>query len=111
LVAGVEGNLGAIGFFGYAYYQAEGELLGLVAIDGVVPTAVSVEDGSYALARPLFLYADAGIISAKPQVGQFLSFYLSTVNDVIDEVGYFPASELSSRLAKLIILSLTDMGM
>ncbi|MDX2076972.1 MAG: substrate-binding domain-containing protein [bacterium] len=111
LVAGIEANLGAIGFFGYAYYQAEGDALGLVAIDGVVPNAVSVEDGSYSLARPLFIYSDAGIISEKPQVGQFISFYLSTVNEVIDEVGYFPASELSLRVSKLIILALTDTGM
>lgn len=113
LVAGIEdaAKPGAIGFFGYAYYQAEGEALGLVAIDGVTPNAVSVEDGSYALARPLFIYSDAGIISAKPQVGQFISFYLSIVNDVIDEVGYFPASELSLRVSKLLILALTDMGM
>ncbi|MCU0480675.1 MAG: fasciclin domain-containing protein [Anaerolineae bacterium] len=111
LVAGIEANVGAIGFFGYAYYQAEGDLLGLVAIDGVVPTAVTVEDGSYSLARPLFIYSDAGIISAKPQVGEFISFYLSIVNDVIDEVGYFPASDLSLRVSKLVILALTDMGM
>lgn len=111
LVAGIEANVGAIGFFGYAYYQAEGDALNLVAINGVTPNAVSVEDGSYTLARPLFLYADAGIISAKPQVGQFLSFYLNTVNDVIDEVGYFPASDLSTRAARLIILALTDTGM
>lgn len=111
LVAGIEANVGAIGFFGYAYYQAEGDALSLVAINGVTPNAVSVEDGSYALARPLFLYADAGVISAKPQVGEFLSFYLSTVNDVIDEVGYFPASDLSTRAARLIILALTDTGM
>ncbi|MCL4252545.1 MAG: substrate-binding domain-containing protein [Anaerolineae bacterium] len=111
LVAGIEGNAGAIGFFGYAYYQAEGDALSLVAIDGVVPTAVTVEDGSYSLARPLFIYSDAGIISAKPQVGQFISFYLSIVNDVIDEVGYFPASDLSLRVSKLVILALTDMGM
>ncbi len=111
LVEGVESQIYSIGFFGYAYYQAEGERLKLVSIDGVYPTAVTVEDGSYRLARPLFLYADAGVISAKPQVGAYLSFYLSTVNDVIDEVGYFPASELSTRLARLIILSLTDTGM
>lgn len=111
LVEGVESNLGGIGFFGYAYYQAEGDRLKLVSIDGVAPNAVTVEDGSYRLARPLFLYADAGIISAKPQVGAYLSFYLSTVNDVIDEVGYFPASELSMRVSKLIILALTDKGM
>jgi len=111
LVAGIEGNVGAIGFFGYAYYQAEGEALSLVAIDGVTPNAVSVEDGSYSLARPLFIYSDAGIISEKPQVGQFISFYLSIVNDVIDEVGYFPASELSLRVSKLLILALTDAGM
>lgn len=111
LVAGIEANVGAIGFFGYAYYQAEGDALSLVAINGVTPNAVSVEDGSYSLARPLFLYADAGVISAKPQVGEFLSFYLNIVNDVIDEVGYFPASDLSTRAARLIILALTDTGM
>jgi hypothetical protein len=30
---------------------------------------------------------------------------------VIDEVGYFPASDLSLRVSKLVILALTDMGM
>lgn len=108
LVDGVEQNLYAIGFFGYAYYFAEQDKMKLVAINGVAPNAISVEDGSYLLARPLFLYADAGIVSAKPQVGQYLSFYLNTVDDVIDQVGYFPASELSKRVAKLIVLALTD---
>jgi phosphate transport system substrate-binding protein len=27
----------------------------------------------------------------KPQVAAFINFYLSSVNDVIDAVGYFPA--------------------
>ena len=29
----------------------------------------------------------------KPQVAAFINFYLTRVNEVIDEVGYFPASD------------------
>ena len=29
----------------------------------------------------------------KPQVAAFINFYLTRVNDVISDVGYFPASD------------------
>ena len=32
----------------------------------------------------------------KPQVAAFIDYYLTNVNDVIGEVGYFPASEKPS---------------
>ncbi len=32
-------------------------------------------------------------MKSKPQVAAFINFYLTHVNEVIDEVGYFPASE------------------
>ena len=47
----------------------------------------------YPLARPLFMYTTPGIIAEKPQVGQFLTYALNNVNDVIAEVGYFPLGE------------------
>ena len=33
------------------------------------------------------------VLDEKPQVGAFLDYYLGNVNDVIDEVGYFPVSD------------------
>ncbi len=93
LVQGVEGDVGGIGYFGYAYYTENADALKILTIDGVEPTAESAENGSYPLARPLFIYSAAEVMVEKPQVAAFISYYLQVVNDVITEVGYFPASE------------------
>jgi phosphate transport system substrate-binding protein len=93
LVQGVEGSPYAIGFFGFAYYQENTDKLNVLSVEGVAPTAETAEDGSYPLARPLFLYSDAEILRAKPQVAAFIYFYLTNVNDEIGDVGYFPVSD------------------
>ncbi len=103
LVQGVEGNKYAIGYFGYAYYKAQADRLKVLTVNDVVPSEATAEDGSYLLARPLFIYSDAGILKAKPQVAGFISYYLENVNDLIGTVGYFPASEeaLNTGIADL----------
>jgi len=100
LVQGIEGSPYAIGYFGYAYYQENEDKLKALAVESVEPTAESAEDGSYPLARPLFIYSDAQIIQEKPQVGAFINFYLTNVNDEILDVGYFPASAAALGNAK-----------
>ena len=92
LVGSIKRNPYSIGFFGYAYYLNNRDDLRIIALDAVRPSATTVEDGSYALARPLFIYSDAGIMRQQPQVRDFISYYLSRVEDVIVDVGYFPAS-------------------
>jgi phosphate transport system permease protein len=92
LAASVAGDPFATGFFGYAYYQEHADTLRLVPIEGVHPTTETVESGAYPLARPLFIYSTAEIMEQKPQVAAFVNYYLNNVNQVIDEVGYFPAS-------------------
>ncbi len=52
-----------------------------------------MDNGTYPLARPLFIYSDATILAEKPQVAAFIYFYLSNVNDNITDVGYFPAPD------------------
>jgi len=91
LVQGVEGSPYALGYFGFAYFTENQGKLKAIAIDGVEPNQASVDAGEYPLARPLFIYSDAKIITEKPQVAAFLYFYLSNVNDNIADVGYFPA--------------------
>jgi phosphate transport system substrate-binding protein len=60
-----------------------------------------VDNGTYPLARPLFIYSDAAIMQEKPQVAAFIYFYLSNVNDNVIDVGYFPApaADLEASMA------------
>jgi hypothetical protein len=38
------------------------------------------------------MYSTANIMNEKPQVAGFLNYVLNNVNDLIGDVGYFPAS-------------------
>lgn len=100
LVQGVESSPNAIGYFGYAYYQENRDRLKILTINGVAPTEETAENGEYPLARPLFIYSDAAIMQAKPQVAAFINFFLTNVNDEIVDVGYFPASTQAINEAK-----------
>ncbi len=104
LVQGVEGSPYAIGYFGFAYYIENADLLKAVAIDAgdgpIVPNEESAEAGTYPLARPLFIYSDATILAEKPQVAAFINYFLTNVNDNILDVGYFPASVEALNTAK-----------
>lgn len=111
LLEGVANNDWAIGFFGYAYYAENQDVLNILDIDDVTPNQENVDAALYPLARPLFIYTDAGIVAEKPQVGEFVSYYMSNTNDLIGEVGYFPANPFEFNLSRLIILALTDTGM
>ncbi len=81
----------AVGFFGYAYYAENQDSLNVLAVEGVEATAEAVDAGEYPLARPLFMYTTASIMAEKPQVGAFLNFVLTFVDEEIIGVGYFPA--------------------
>jgi len=97
LVQGVQGSAYAIGYFGYAYFAENEDVLQALTVEGVTPTAESVDDGSYPLARPLFIYSDAAIMQTKPQVAAFINYYLTHVNEEVRDVGYFPAGEALER--------------
>jgi phosphate transport system substrate-binding protein len=91
-----EGDLSttcAIGYFGYAYFQENAGSLQVVTVDGIEPSADTVNDNSYPIARPLYMYTSDAVIQEKPQVAEFMAYYLTIVNDVIGEVGYFPAPD------------------
>lgn len=103
LVQGVAGDEYAIAYFGFAYAMENKGKLRALAIEGVEPSQASVDAGSYPLARPLFLYSDAGIIRDKPQVAAFLTYYLTYVNELIKRVGYFPAPAAELRKSKTLL--------
>ena len=93
-----EGDLSttcAIGYFGYAFFAENSDVLSAVAVDAgdgpVAPGDDSVNEGTYPIARPLFMYTAPSVIAEKPQVAEFIAYYLNNVNSLISEVGYFPA--------------------
>lgn len=100
LVRGVSGDQYAIGFFGFAYYQENKAKLNVLAIDSVQANAANVDNGTYPLARPIFIYSDAKIMNDKPQVAAFIVYYLTYVNEALKEVGYFPAPAAEQKKAK-----------
>lgn len=105
LVNGISNNPNAIGFFGYAYYQAHQDKLQTLSIEGVAPSAQTAESGEYPIARPLFLYSSKQILKEKPQVAEFINYYLSHINEEIDDVGYFPVSEATLTQAKAALVT------
>lgn len=92
LAQGVIGDQYAIGYFGYAYYEENADDLKILSIDGVEASQENVDNSSYPLARPLYIYSTASIMQEKAQIADFINFYLTFVNEEIVDVGYFPAN-------------------
>lgn len=90
-VQGVIRNPGAMGYFGYAYFQQNNERLHALSIDAgagpVAPTAETIASGEYPLARPLFIYVSAEALR-RPQVQRFVQYYLTNASRLAPQVGY-----------------------
>ncbi|HJR52170.1 MAG TPA: PstS family phosphate ABC transporter substrate-binding protein [Gemmatimonadota bacterium] len=92
LVQGVQGDPGALGYFGFAYYEENADRLKLLGVDGgtgcVQPSVEAIETQTYApLSRPLFIYvSDVGL--AKPQVEAFVEFHRQEGAELVRSVGY-----------------------
>ncbi len=93
LVQGVAGSPYAIGYFGFAYAAENTDLIQPISIEGVEASAETVDASEYPLARPLFIYSDSTIMNDKPQVADYIDFFLTYVNEEVIDVGYFPASD------------------
>jgi len=92
LVQGVAGEMGALGYFGLAYYLENKDKLKAVPIDSgngpVSPTPENVIKGTYKpLSRPLFIYV-AKSAADRPEVRVFVEYYLTNVAGLLKEVGY-----------------------
>ena len=96
LVQGVSGDVGALGFFGFAYYdEHRGRVKAVPIAPGgglppVSPTHETIRSGAYhPLSRPVFLYVRADSL-ARPEVRDFVTFYLHHV-DALARAGGFVA--------------------
>jgi phosphate transport system substrate-binding protein len=95
LVRGVQSDRYALGYFGFAYYEENRDDLKLVGIDSgagcVQPSAETVRDNSYQpLSRPLYIYVHKSSLQ-RPEVLDFVTFYLEHAGELASLVGYVPA--------------------
>ncbi|WP_238473509.1 PstS family phosphate ABC transporter substrate-binding protein [Nocardioides cavernaquae] len=98
LVQGVSGTKGAVGFFGYSYFEENAETLKALEVDGgegcVAPSADTARDGSYTpLARPLFIYTNNASYTDKPAVKAFTDFYIENLETIAEESGFIALSD------------------
>lgn len=107
LVQGVQADANALGYFGYAYYIENEASLKALGVDNgegcIMPTPENVTSGRYApLSRPLFIYVNRADLE-RPEVEQFVRFYLENAAALVPEVGYVPleAAEYEASISQI----------
>ena len=74
------------GFFGFSYFLAAKDKLQAASIDGGQPSLKSIQDYSYAVARPLFFYVKKAHIGVIPGLHEFVKEF--TTKKAIGKGGY-----------------------
>jgi phosphate transport system substrate-binding protein len=104
LVQGVSQDIGALGYFGYAYYAENEKRLKAVPVVGkgaknaVAPSMESVLNGSYQpLSRPIFIYVNEKSYQ-NPAVREFVEFYMRHGSKLSKEVKYVPLPDRAYTL-------------
>jgi phosphate transport system substrate-binding protein len=104
LVQGVEGDQGALGYFGFSYYEQNKDRLNLVGVDAgngcVKPSLETIQDGSYKpLSRPLFMYPSDKAIK-RPEVKAFLDYVNQNADQVAQAAEIVPMTSAQASRAK-----------
>jgi len=104
LVTGVEGDKGGLGYFGFSYYEAQKDKMGLVKVDAgdgcVAPSKETIQDGSYKpLARPIFMYPSDKAL-ARPEVKAFMEFIVANQEAIADAAKIVPLTAEQAEKAK-----------
>ena len=97
IVNGVVSSQGALGYFGFAYFEENQGSLKAVDIENedgvcVTPSTDAIADGSYnPMSRPLFFYVKKEAYETKPEVKAFVDYQVDPANSqFIADAGYIP---------------------
>jgi phosphate transport system substrate-binding protein len=101
IVQGITGNPTSLGWVGFAFFEENADVLKAIDIDGgdgcVTPTAESIASFEYPLSRPLFIYVNTDAAAEKPELAEFVDFYLSQTGLAsVSDAGYvqLPAADI-----------------
>ncbi len=107
LVHGVAGDTGALGYFGFSYYEANKNKLKVIGIDPgtgtpVTPSLDVIRGGTYKpLSRPLFLYVNPESYK-RAEVKAFVKFIFDNAKSIVEHprVNYVALSEEFYNLSR-----------
>jgi phosphate transport system substrate-binding protein len=77
IVGTIEKTPGALGVFGYSFLEENGNRIKGAAVNGVKPSAQTIANGSYPLARSLYIYVKKDQIGVTPGLKEFVSEFVS----------------------------------
>ncbi len=107
-VQGVAGNVGAMAFIPFSYFQEySDQVKGLSIDDGngcVAPEAANVFDGSYTpLGRALYMFPSAAALQ-RPEVVAFYTFVIENSELIAEAAGVVPLTS-EQREAELVVIN------
>ena len=93
IIENIAGSPSSLGWVGYAFADESSDSVKLLEVDGgegcVAPTPETIGNGEYPIARPLFIYVNAGEAADRPELAAFVDFYLSDEGiDSVTEADY-----------------------
>ena len=96
-VQAVAGDKGALGYFGFSYFEENQNTLRAVEIDGgagcVAPSPETAQDGTYTpLSRPLFIYVKKESFQ-RPEVQEFVKYYLDNIDAIAGAALFIPPTQ------------------
>jgi phosphate transport system substrate-binding protein len=104
IVQGVEGERGALGYFGFSYYEENAARLKLVKVDSgggcVAPSVATVQKSTYRpLSRPLFVYAKRASFK-RPVVAGYIGYVFNNEQAIAKRSGYISLTDRQLRKAR-----------
>jgi phosphate transport system substrate-binding protein len=112
LVQGVANTPGALGYFGYTYYQENASRLKAIEVDSgdgcVAPSPQTAQSGEYSpLARPLYIYVNDQSYAQKPQVAGYVDFYVENVSRITQAAKYIQMSKEQTQQTQQALQTLS----
>jgi phosphate transport system substrate-binding protein len=104
VVQGVEGERGALGYFGFSYYEENKDKLKVVAIDGgkgcITPSVRTVQANQYRpLSRPLFIYAKRDAFK-RPVVAGYIGYIFNNEKAIAKKSGFIALTDRQLKKAR-----------
>ena len=101
-VAGVNGDSGAMGYFGLSYAIENESKVKLIQLDKgvgcVTPSNETVQAQQYPLSRPLFTYVKNESIATKPAVSAYIQFWVDNLAQISEDAIFVPLTKEQQKL-------------
>jgi phosphate transport system substrate-binding protein len=109
IISGITGSSSSLGWVGFAFAEENKDTVKELAVakepggDCIAPSAETIADGSYPIARSLYIYVNKAKAASNPAVQAYVDYYLAegTISTVLETVPYvnLPAASLTETRA------------